>query len=417
MLYRTALLFAFFSAYGCFYNPTGTPDNSSSETDVSTASSPVTTTATTTDDKPACGNNVLEPGEQCDDGNAADGDGCEADCTTTPGENCGNGTLDDGEDCDDGNNVDGDGCESNCRLAVTVKCGDGKLDPGEQCDDGNTMSGDGCEANCTKTPKCGDGIPGPGEQCDDGNEDDGDACIQCMSAVCGDGILWTGKEMCDDGASNGMYGQCNGECNGLGERCGDGMRDGPEECDDADMVDNDACTNDCIAPRLVFVTAATFKGAIGGLAGADAKCTQAAAESPLPKNLTWKAWISDGTSSPTSAGRLETDYTGYYKFTNETILAHGWSALVAPPLALPITFDENSNPVEEPLLAWTNTLSAGTSVGADHCSNWTSSMFSTKGRFGDVSASDATWTDAAVDNPTGCSNSFHLYCFQSAPAP
>ena len=32
-----------------------------------------------------CGNGILEPGEVCDDGNQIDGDGCETDCTVTPG--------------------------------------------------------------------------------------------------------------------------------------------------------------------------------------------------------------------------------------------------------------------------------------------------------------------------------------------
>jgi len=30
---------------------------------------------------PMCGNGVIDPGEQCDDGNAINGDACEADCT------------------------------------------------------------------------------------------------------------------------------------------------------------------------------------------------------------------------------------------------------------------------------------------------------------------------------------------------
>jgi len=35
-----------------------------------------------------CGDGVLDPGEQCDDGNAVDGDGCDSNCTPT---GCGNG--------------------------------------------------------------------------------------------------------------------------------------------------------------------------------------------------------------------------------------------------------------------------------------------------------------------------------------
>lgn len=112
--------------------------------------------------------------------------------------------------------------------------------------------------------------------------------------------------------------------------------------------------------------------------GADAKCTHAAEVSLLPKNLEWTAWISDGTNSPTSGGRMETTYAGYYKLADGSVLAHGWNELVAPPLKLSITIDESGNPVQEPLFAWSNTLSTGESAGAEHCNNWTSSTFSSK---------------------------------------
>jgi cysteine-rich repeat protein len=49
------------------------------------------------------------------------------------------------EECDDGNAIDGDGCSQCVRDAV---CGDGTVDILEDCDDGNTASGDGCSATC-----------------------------------------------------------------------------------------------------------------------------------------------------------------------------------------------------------------------------------------------------------------------------
>ncbi len=83
---------------------------------------------------------------------------------------CGDGNLSvtRGEQCDDGNYVDGDGCSRNCQLETVVdpveedpevcqiesRCGDGIIwhngDPTikEQCDDGNTINGDGCSSNC-----------------------------------------------------------------------------------------------------------------------------------------------------------------------------------------------------------------------------------------------------------------------------
>nr|WP_246357755.1 lamin tail domain-containing protein [Pyxidicoccus fallax] len=70
---------------------------------------------------PVCGNTVLEQGEQCDDGNTTNGDGCEANCTPTPPAQavCGNGRVEGTETCDDGNTADGDACPANCMLGQT----------------------------------------------------------------------------------------------------------------------------------------------------------------------------------------------------------------------------------------------------------------------------------------------------------
>ncbi len=70
---------------------------------------------------PVCGNSVKEGSEQCDDGNTTSGDGCQADCTTTPtgSAQCGNGRVDGLEVCDDGNIADGDACASDCSFATT----------------------------------------------------------------------------------------------------------------------------------------------------------------------------------------------------------------------------------------------------------------------------------------------------------
>ena len=135
---------------------------------------------------PVCGNGTLESGEQCDDGNGTDGDGCTANCTpeTPPPPVCGNGVVEGSEQCDDGNTADGDGCTANCTPETPPPppaCGNGVLEGSEVCDDGNTVDGDGCTANCTpETPPppacCGNGVLEAGEQCDDGNTTSGDGC-------------------------------------------------------------------------------------------------------------------------------------------------------------------------------------------------------------------------------------------------
>lgn len=65
-----------------------------------------------------CGNGILEPTEECDDGNVLNGDGCSAACKIEipKGPVCGNGIIESPEACDDGNTVSGDGCSSVCKI-------------------------------------------------------------------------------------------------------------------------------------------------------------------------------------------------------------------------------------------------------------------------------------------------------------
>lgn len=64
-----------------------------------------------------CGNGMREAGEQCDDGNTFNGDGCSAGCRLESAD-CGNGIKNIGEECDDGNINYGDGCTPMCKLEV-----------------------------------------------------------------------------------------------------------------------------------------------------------------------------------------------------------------------------------------------------------------------------------------------------------
>jgi cysteine-rich repeat protein len=228
---------------------------------------------------PICGDAVLTPGEQCDNGTNPGGyNECNPDCTR--GEYCGDGLVQpDFEQCDNGLNnssygtvgvdnacapncmiparcgdgivdsvfgeqcdygdgtdaggADGEvndgrygGCTEQCQRAAW--CGDGVVQPeaGEVCDDGvNDGTYNNCGLNCTAGPRCGDGIIDElfNETCDDGNNLPGDGC----SAVCGDeGIcgdaLVIPPEECDDGINDGGYGECAPACV-IGPHCGDGV--------------------------------------------------------------------------------------------------------------------------------------------------------------------------------------------------
>ncbi len=84
---------------------------------------------------------------------------------------CGNQLIDPGEACDDGNALVGDGCSAGCRSDET--CGNGIVDAtlgdsaqGEQCDDGNLVGHDGCASDCTpETPRWAQIIENPNPGC------------------------------------------------------------------------------------------------------------------------------------------------------------------------------------------------------------------------------------------------------------
>ncbi len=214
---------------------------------------------------PICGDGVLSPGEQCDDGTNAGGYGqCQPGCIRGP--YCGDGTVQpENEQCDNGENTSpygadgcapgcvtparcgdgivqgdfeeecdgGEGCDVDCTRGPF--CGDGTVDPGEGCDQGlNDSSYKGCNPDCTPGPDCGDGTLDVGfEDCDDGNRELGDGCSpNCrMEGTCGDAIK-SDTEECDDGTNDGSYGNCAPGCV-LGPRCGDTVvqAEAGEECD------------------------------------------------------------------------------------------------------------------------------------------------------------------------------------------
>jgi len=245
-----------------------------------------------------CGNGYLNTGEECDDGNNDDNDGCSHDCKlevdtfqcddkckwtedklpcylanytdlkvsmTCHRRVCGDGYRTDNEGCDDGNTKDGDGCSSTCEVEPFYKCkesqyevdgkrsycepvkvcGDGFRHPDEECDNLLVGSG-GCNASC---------FIEPGYVCETNNE----GRSECHKPICGNGIR-EGDEECDDGNTNDGDG-CSHLCRReAGFRCyvpskgghsictsscGDGMKTAAEECDDGNLVSGDGCSPSC----------------------------------------------------------------------------------------------------------------------------------------------------------------------------
>ncbi len=117
-----------------------------------------------------CGNDELEPGEACDDGNLDDDDGCTSLCMSAT---CGDEVVQKGfEECDDGNEDNTDACIG----CVAAECGDGFVQEGvEECDDGNSDDADMCANDCTfnRPPETTDGP----ETATDGDSSTGDSGV------------------------------------------------------------------------------------------------------------------------------------------------------------------------------------------------------------------------------------------------
>ena len=213
---------------------------------------------------PACGNSVTEPGEDCDDGNSTNGDGCNNDCTYS---------CRVAADCTDNNSCNG---SETCNTG-THRCQAGTPPAtGTACDrDMNPATRDICRSNMCVASTCGDSYTdtGGGEQCDDGNMTDGDGCdndctYSCtVAADCTDGLVCNGSETCNTGNHRCQAGAppANGTmCDRDGmpstrdiclmsscvlTRCGDGYVDmgatPPEACDDGNLTAGDGCEPDC----------------------------------------------------------------------------------------------------------------------------------------------------------------------------
>jgi cysteine-rich repeat protein len=222
-----------------------------------------------------CGNKVVEPPEECDDGDLDNTNGCNALCEF----NCKEDT-----DCDDQNPCNGketcekNQCEQGTRLDEGASCGANKscwkdictedicgdkVKRGEeQCDDGNTDATDGCTPDCKFTCEANSDCSGAVKECTgsltcnvehmcigtpiaDKSGCTGGWCIsgECVPTGCGDDIKVEPEE-CDEGANNGKAGSgCTVACKEV--KCGNGTLESGEECDDGNVARLDGCDPIC----------------------------------------------------------------------------------------------------------------------------------------------------------------------------
>jgi cysteine-rich repeat protein len=228
-----------------------------------------------------CGNDVLEPSEECDDGGTESEDGCSATCLNEGKTACSYECEGSEASCVNDNSCE-EICEEGvcslseevclvtsdcpfdtgdtCEMANAPCCGDGVRTwslalGGEDCDDGNTASGDGCSSVCKNEGSrsvdadCGDDSLDwesgtGGEDCDDHNTMSGDGCSSsCLKegslveenvyAICGNGGLPQEGEDCDDG--NAVSGDgCSSAC----------LNEGRNQCVYVCSVSHTSCTTD-----------------------------------------------------------------------------------------------------------------------------------------------------------------------------
>ncbi len=283
------------------------------------------------------------------------------------------------------------------------------------------------------SPVCGDGVIDPGEACDDemANDDNAFCTESCQLNICGDGHVFVGWELCDQGVANSdVYGNdCNSQCI-PGERCGDHiLQPEHEQCDLG--ADNDGpkgdeqgilCDASCDIQALrAFVTTQVFTGDLGGIEGADKKCRDAAMTAGLPQPYRFHAYLStpDSPANDRFPGPAA-EALPYVLVTGKKIADSHAALLFQGPLAEGISVTEGGASLYDARVA-TNTTPGGNSYAPDqHCTAWTTADPLLKVRVGLTFPADAddilAWSSNGwwvSDLTRQCNNpELHLYCFE-----
>ena len=229
-----------------------------------------------------CGNGVLDPGEECDDGNVVSGDCCssvchleQAGCFCDDHNVCTDTSTCDGGGMCQGTGFNTDPCQDGnaCTAADSCAAGTCVAGPPLDCDDHNLCTDDSCDpaSGCVHTPKspgCDDGDPCTDDSCDPATGecqhtpntapcDDGNACTtgdRCSAGscqggpalACDDGNVCT-TDSCDPAhgcvhAPNTLSCDDGNACT-IGDVCSGGRCTGgtARSCDDGNVCTTDSC--------------------------------------------------------------------------------------------------------------------------------------------------------------------------------
>jgi hypothetical protein len=161
--------------------------------------------------------------------------------------------------------------------------------------------------------------------------------------------------------------------------------------------------------KIIFVTSASFKGNLGGLTGADAKC-QAEADGPasIVPSGTYLAWLSDGTDSP------DTRFTKTahpYMLPDGTKIAEDFFDLTDGSIPHALDVDPTGKPLGLTYY-WTGTNADGTTAQTlATCDGWTADpVINFRGMAGSIVRGPTLWSSGYAS--MSCSVRYKLACFQ-----
>lgn len=174
--------------------------------------------------------------------------------------------------------------------------------------------------------------------------------------------------------------------------------------------------------KRVFITNQRFNADLGGISGANEKGNTAAIAAGL--SGTFKAWLSDSSSSPSTNFTRSTQPYGLVDAAN-TRIADNWTDLTTCNEGLagdecldnPINVNENGIVLPDESTnstnrsVWTNTLTDGNVDETPHISNcfdFTSLVGSAL--VGDYASTIEMWTENFLSNSCGIQS--RLYCFE-----
>jgi hypothetical protein len=160
--------------------------------------------------------------------------------------------------------------------------------------------------------------------------------------------------------------------------------------------------------KRVFVSSVVYTGAaIGGLAGADAKCQTLADAVPALVGKTWKAILSDSTVNAIDRIGIDRTDNKYLVTMKNQPIASAWELWGNTFIHSPIAYTESGG-LPSAASVWTGTNQYGLNTGTN-CSNWISTVTTGQyGSFGAVGTKD--WIEQGAANP--CNSTLHIYCIE-----